>query len=284
MRSALARSPFVWESTLESPRTKAILVFATCAALHPVFRWIAVRSVDGSDEPWGVVALAVVAVLVLLRARAPSGASHPRPGGLAGVALWLVAYGLTYPWLTPLPRGILAMTALAFLLSRLYFGASVNLGLLVLLNLGLPLIASVQFYLGYPLRLLVAWATAGLLHCSGFGVDVVGVGLNLGERTITVDAPCSGVRMLWVGAFASSLLAVLKHYSARETVTFMVGASVCLFIANVVRAAALFHVELGLIALPQGTHDAVGLVMFVGAMGMIAALGLFVGRGARHHA
>jgi exosortase/archaeosortase family protein len=264
-----------------SPWTKASLVLATCAALHPVFTWTALRAVDGSDEPWGVGALVAVVALIAMRHREVSGESSRL--GLGGPALWLAVYAVTYPWLTPLPRGTLAMTALALLLSRFYFGAKLNLGLLVLLLLGLPLIASIQFYLGYPLRVVVAGATAGLLRLGGFDVNVVGVGLELGAQTITVDAPCSGVKMLWVGGFAASLLAVLKRLSVRETLLFMVGTAACLFVANVLRAAALFYVELRLVTFPEVTHSAVGLVMFAVALAMIAMLSRLF-QGARNHA
>lgn len=258
-----------------------MLVLATCAALHPVFTWTALRAVDGSDEPWGIGALVAVVVLIATRYREASAVSAGP--GLAGPALWLAFYAVSYPWLTPLPRGILAMTALALLLSRFYFGTRLSMGLLGLLLLGLPLIASVQFYLGYPLRVAVASATAVLVRMGGFNVNVVGVGLELGAQTITVDAPCSGVKMLWVGGFAASLLAVLRRFNVRETIAFMLGTAICLFVANVLRAAALFYVELRLVALPEGTHSAVGLVMFAVALAMIAVLSRFF-RGARNHA
>lgn len=269
---------------INSGGSRAFVVIATCAALHPVFRWIALRAIDGSDEPWGIAALAAAAIAVIMRrsgasdgdhVAGPTGAERP---SLVGPSLWLTAYVAGYPWLTPLPRGILAMIALALLLSRLYLGARLNLGLLGLLLLGLPLIASAQFYLGYPLRLLVAQCTAGLLRLSGFGVDVAGVGLELGERMIMVDAPCSGIKMLWVGAFAASLLAVLGRMSARATLVFMLGAAVSLFLANVLRAAALFFVELELMALPAWTHEGVGLLMFAVALAAIGTLGHGVGR------
>ena len=49
-------------------RNKALnpwsLLLLQLAALWPHWNWMARRSGDGSDEPWGVVALLVVGVLV----------------------------------------------------------------------------------------------------------------------------------------------------------------------------------------------------------------------------
>lgn len=54
-------------------------------ALWPTWSWMAARLADGSDEPWGLVSLAALAVLVW-RDR-DSFARAPRPG-------WLVASGV----------------------------------------------------------------------------------------------------------------------------------------------------------------------------------------------
>ncbi len=253
------------------------LVIGTGAALWPVFFWIALRAVDGSDEPFGILALLAVAGLVVSRRRTQCAAPQ-----LGAPALVLLLYAVTYPLLTPLPRGVLAMTALALLLSRLYFGAPLNLGLWGLLLLGLPLIASVQFYLGYPLRVLVAAITAKFLGLNGLDVELSGVGLRLGERVVMVDAPCSGIRMLWAGGFAASLLAVLSRLSAKATMVFMLAVAVCLVLANVLRAAALFYLELDLVRLPFVTHEGVGLVLFALALAMIGALGQWMRRGNTH--
>lgn len=260
---------------------RPMLLLATCTAIHPVFRWAALRTWDGSDEPYGVVALVAVVALVLVRRGA---ASRPRSEiSLVGPALCLGLYAATYPFLTPLPRSMIAMTALALLLSRLYFGLNLNLGLLGLLQLAIPMIASIQFYLGYPLRLLVAETTAVLLRCGGFDVSVVGVGLELGERSILVDAPCSGIKMLWAGAFVTCLLAAHYRLRVRESLIYLMSAALCIIGANVLRAAALFYVELRLLALPASAHELIGLVMFAVALGAIAVLGKSV-MGASSHA
>lgn len=261
------------------PTTLAIL-FATCAAIHPVFRWAVLRTWDGSDEPYGVVALLAIVALVLVRRGA---ASSPRSEiSLTGPALCLGLYAVTYPFLTPLPRSMIAMTALALLLSRLYFGSNLNLGLLGLLQLALPMIASIQFYLGYPLRLLVAEATAGLLRCGGFDVSVVGVGLELGERSILVDAPCSGIKMLWAGAFVTCLFAAHFRLRVRETMLYMTSAALSILTANILRAAALFYVELRLLVFPAFAHGLIGLVMFGLALAAIAVVGRSIMGASRH--
>lgn len=135
------------------------------------------------------------------------------------------------------------------------------------------MIASIQFYLGHPLRLLVAETIAVLLRCGGFDVSVVGVGLELGERSTLVDAPCSGIKMLWAGAFVTCLLAAHYRLRVRESLVYLMSAALCILGANVLRAAAPFYVELRLLALPASDHELIGLVMFAVALGAIAILG-----------
>ena len=250
-----ASSPWVW-------------VLLTCGAIHPVFRWMALRAADGSDEPWGLFALLAVAILVPTRHAAGSA----RAGGFLGFSVTMGIYVLSYPFLTPLPRGLVAMTALAMLLSRFYFRSHLNIGLWVLLLLSLPVMASLQFYAGYPLRIVVAELSAIMLRPAGFVVDVQGVGLGVGERMVMVDAPCSGVKMLWVGSFVASLMSVLQALTSKQTIVCMVGAAVLLLVANALRASALFYLELDLIKLPPVAHDLVGLVMFASTLVGIAAL------------
>ena len=96
--------------------SRAALVVLTCLALHPVFHWTLLRAVDGSDEPWNLIAL-LFAPLWVWRARSAAPAALP---SLALPLLFMSGYLASYAFVTPLPRGMLAMTALSALLSPLY--------------------------------------------------------------------------------------------------------------------------------------------------------------------
>src|SRR5262245_66212483 len=70
------------------------------AALWPVWSWSVARFRDGSDEPWGIVAIGALAALTIRDWRRVSG--PPRGGWVAGgAALTLtgVGTGSGRPWL-----------------------------------------------------------------------------------------------------------------------------------------------------------------------------------------
>lgn len=248
------------QAVVLSSKARFGLLMATLLALHPVFIWMARRAVDGSDEPWGFVAL-VGAVAVVVRRR-------EKPG--YRVSLWapmlaLMAYATSLWCFTPLPRALLAVTALSLLTSRLYLRRSLDLGLLSLMWLSLPWMASLQFYLGYPLRVLVAELSTGLLRMGGYPITVEGVALAVGDQLVIVDAPCSGVKMLWAGGLVVSLLVAWFRLGVWRSLAAFATTAALLIVANVLRASALFYVELGLVELPSDGHTWVGLVVFLSA-------------------
>ena len=241
----------------------------TVASLHPLLVWTGRRALDGSDEPLGLVALFVAGVVVHRRRRPP-----PASVQLAPAAVLLVGYAAAVMFLTPLPGGLLGAAAVACIVSQLYLGRRLDLGLLALLWLSLPLIASLQFYLGFPLRILATEVAAVLLRAGGLPLVVEGAALRLGPDVIGVDAPCSGVKMLWAGGLVISARVAALELSGRWAVLAFASAVIALVLANGIRAAALFYSEAELLPLPDWGHSAVGIVVF----GMTAALLLQVSR------
>ena len=130
-------------------------VIAQLLCFWPVWSWYIQRIADGSDEPWGVLALSTVAVLLLMRGRL--GAST---GSVVLISSGIVCiYALGYNFLPPLARGMIAMVALALTLSSMCYGKLLQPGVLGLLILSLPVIASIQFYGGFPVRFITAAAS-----------------------------------------------------------------------------------------------------------------------------
>jgi exosortase len=239
--------------------SRRALLLLLLAALWPVWLWSAARAVDGSDEPWGLLALATAALFVWRRRADPVAAEAP-----LGLAILLLAlYAAAYPLLSPLPRALIAMSAAAAALSALCFGRRLHPALWGLLLLALPVTASLDFYLGYPLRALVGTATAALLQMNGFAVVPEGSLLDWSGRLISIDAPCSGVRMLWAGAYLALTLAAFQRLSAAKTALLCALAIAGVLAANVLRAAALFYLESGLLRLPGDWHAAVGVAVFL---------------------
>ena len=46
-----------------------LFLLAQFVTFWPVWRWYIERMVDGSDEPWGILALATVVILIVLRGK-----------------------------------------------------------------------------------------------------------------------------------------------------------------------------------------------------------------------
>ncbi|MDZ7652947.1 MAG: archaeosortase/exosortase family protein [Burkholderiaceae bacterium] len=257
-----------WQRLRQAPAFAAAAPLALLlAALWPHLAWMARRLTDGSDEPWGILALASVLLLVW-RDRATLAAPSPR-ALLASSALAVAAAALW--WLPALLAAALAMLALAA-----YVTAALPrrpaAPLVTLLLLSLPLIASLQFYLGFPLRVATALAAAPVLALLGIEAAPAGAALVFNGSTVLIDAPCAGIGMLWVGSYTAALLSCLNGASTRRTLANGVGAAVIVFAANVLRNVALFFTEAGLIAAPAAAHDVVGLAAFALAIVPIVAL------------
>jgi exosortase/archaeosortase family protein len=125
------------------------------------------------------------------------------------------------------------------------------------------------------LALLAALAVP-LIQLSGFTVTVEGTLLNWGGKLVEIDAPCSGIRLLWTGIFLSSLLAAANRWRPARTFLYGMAAVAAVVSANVMRAAALFYIEAGDLPFPPWAHSAVGLVVFawMAFWGLRAAGGL----------
>jgi len=237
------------------------LVAAQAVGRWPIWEWYVRRVSDGSDEPWGLLALG--GVLLVLRAQRGNLRQEPQPSALLGAGLLTVLCAVSSLWLPPLPRAVLGVSALGLTLAAILDRRRPLLPLWVMLLLSLPVVSSLQFYLGYPLRAFTAWGSGGLLAMVGLGVVQTGTALTWLGRTVLVDAPCSGIRMLWVGMFLTTLLSYLTRASLNR---FALNAAVALLVilaANVLRNTVLFVKEADIIHLPAWTHAGTGLLAFL---------------------
>lgn len=246
--SQLARAiPLVWKPL-------AVLMLA----LWPHWGWMMRRLTDGSDEPWGI--LAIVTVLVLVARDRRQLVLPSRLALLASCVLAIAAAAALFV-VPPIFAAAIALLSLAvFLAAALPHRPATPLATLLLL--ALPIIASLQFYLGYPLRALTAHAAAPLLQLASIEAHAAGASLAWRGGTVLVDPPCAGIGMLWVGSFVAALLSFLNGADARRTlVNGMVAAGLVLF-ANVLRNTVLFFPESGLVHWPDAMHRGVGLAAF----------------------
>jgi exosortase/archaeosortase family protein len=164
-----------------------------------------------------------------------------------------------------LPRAILGVAALGLTCAATLDRQRPILPICALLGLSLPVVSSMQLqlYLGYPLRAFTAWASGGVLALLGVEVVRTGTALAWMGRTVLVDAPCSGIRMLWVGMLLAALLSYLAGVSAGRFALNAAAALPVILAGNVLRNTVLFVKEAGILPLPAWTHTGVGLLAFL---------------------
>jgi exosortase/archaeosortase family protein len=135
--------------------------------------------------------------------------------------------------------------------------------------LSLPLLASLQFYAGYPLRVITAEASRWLL-VSGFSVERSGASLLVDGKLVIVDAPCSGVQMLWLGYFTACVVAL---HAGRRDAAFLArlpAVSLLVLAGNVLRNTLLVALEVSGRHPAGWLHEAVGLAVLAAVCAAIA--------------
>lgn len=249
-----------------------IWLAAVAVALWPVWAWSVARFLDGSDEPWGVVAIAALALLVWRDRAAYAGA--PRIRWLIVAAALACTAVVTSGLLPSLVRGVLASLAIVATLGALRTAERSMLPLLALALLSLPILSSLQFYLGFPLRVVTAEASAWLLRAFGYSAERAGSALTVDGTLVIVDAPCAGIHMAWAAYFTAAATAAWLHLGARAWLLRQPVVGALVLAANILRNTLL----VGLEAAPRGAftpgaiaywHDATGLAAFTLIAGVI---------------
>ena len=115
---------------------------------------------DPSDPSWGLLA---VGALVYFLTRRPAIQARTLDINFRWPVAGLVLYILCSPWAPTLALSFVAVFTIVSLVSQVRFGRRLHVGLLGLGMLALPVLSSLQFYLGYPLRVLVAQCAAFLI-------------------------------------------------------------------------------------------------------------------------
>ena len=239
--------------------THALVLGATALACWPVWPWYVARLGDSRDDAAALVALVLLAVLPGRgpMAQAATGARALLPSSLA-----LCVYAASYPFVPRLASALLAFLALGFAWSLWRHGTpfrpwAVGLGLL-----GLPMASSLQFYLGYPLRIASGAVALVLLRLGGVAVDREGVYLRAGAELVMIDAPCSGMRMLWVALLLACCLSALFRLRARSSLLAAGAAALLAVLGNGLRTSALFWADTHAPRLPAYSHAGIGAVAF----------------------
>ena len=243
---------------------------AFAVALWPHWRWAAARLGDGSDDPLGLIALAVLA---LAFARfAPRLRAEPAPVWLA-IAVLLTSLATV--------SGLFAPALVAALLAALGFAAALAafappgvpvLPLAGLATLALPVVSSLQFYAGYPLRVVTAEASRWLLGAAGFDASREGSAMLVDGRLVIVDAPCSGVQMVWMAWFCACAVAAWRDLPDRAFAKRLAFVGAIVLAGNIVRNTLLVGLEARGASLGPGQHEAIGMIVLGLVCGAVAAL------------
>jgi exosortase/archaeosortase family protein len=129
--------------------------------------------------------------------------------------------------------------------------------------LALPLVASLQFYVGYPLRVFTAAFSAWLLQAAGQAAERSGAAMTVNGQLVIVDAPCSGVQLAWLAYFAACAVAAFVGLRDARFLRRLPLVGLVVLSANVLRNSLL----VGLEARPQGLgnawHEAIGIAMLM---------------------
>jgi len=231
------------------------------AATWDAWRWY-VERVWAEPEEAAALALTIVFLAVLAVVRPPASRA-PQPIPLAPVAILLVGYAASYAVLPPIMRAAVAVATTLFCIHVAALRERPPIAFWGQVALALPVLPSLQFTLGYPMRVVSAALTTALLQAHGVMVARQGTFLVWHGEMVQFDAPCSGVNMLWAGLLLALMGCVLLRLPALK-VMLAVGLSVTLAIAgNVLRAASLFYVEAGLLPdAPGWWHDGIGIMAF----------------------
>ena len=236
-------------------------------ALWPTWLWMGQRMVDGSDDPLGALALAALGSLLWQHRQRLRAA--PR---LGFQAVALTGAVLTTALHAQLPDLLVALVALLSLAAGLlaFLPAQVAVApVLGLSVLSLPLLASLQFYAGFPLRVITAEASSWLLSLA-YSVERSGSSMVVDGQLIIVDAPCSGVQMAWLGYFTACAVALAAGRSNRSFLVRLPVVSVLVLAGNVLRNTVLVVCEASGLLLPTWGHEAVGLVVLASVCAGIA--------------
>ena len=235
-------------------------------ALWPAWEWSVRRMGDGSDDPFGIVALFALA-LMLWRERRQLSAAPRLPWLLS--ALLLCALVALAPGLPPLLRAVLAVLALFGAVLALRTPGQALLAWLGLGLLALPIMSSLQFFVGYPLRVLTAEVSAWLLRAGGLEVLRQGSTLEVAGQLVMVDAPCSGIQMAWVAYFTAFATAAWLRLSDRQLLRRLPLLGGLVLAGNILRNSVLVLQETGRLDWPGWMHEGTGLLVFVAVCALV---------------
>ena len=245
------------------------------SALWPHWRWATARLADGSDDPLGLAALVVLGFA--LWRLAPRLRSAPSRAWLVVAMAGTLLATLAAMFAPPLLAACVAVLALVAGLCAFVPSGTPLLPLAGLAVLALPVVSSLQFYAGFPLRVLTAQISTWGLQATGIVAERSGTAMLVEGRLVIVDAPCSGVQMVWMAYFCACTVAWWCGLDNRRFLKRAAFVGVIVLAGNVLRNSVLVLLEARQANVPALWHEAIGL----GVLALVCAAVAWVLHGGR---
>jgi exosortase/archaeosortase family protein len=240
-------------------------------ALWPHGAYLVQRAADGSDDPLGLLALAAVCALVVWQRH--SLRLTPHLGWLvASMATALAANGAWWAGVPALLVSLLAALSLVCALLAWWPALQPRAPLAGLVVLALPWIASLQFYLGFPLRVITAQLSAWGLQLAGFDATRSGASMLVNGQLVIVDAPCSGVQMAWLAYFTACAAAAATAQRDRLFLRRAAWVGAIVLLGNVLRNSLLVALESRPGGVSAAWHEAIGLAVLAAVCAAVLLL------------
>jgi exosortase/archaeosortase family protein len=190
----------------------------------------------------------------------------PARGAYGWLTLGLAAYASSFLGAPSIVRAALGIGVTFASVWLLACRGRPSLAQVGLLAIAMPVLPSLQFTLGYPMRIVSAELTVWLLRIQGLAITRQGAYLEWRGEMVLFDAPCSGVNMLWAGLAATLMTSILVELGAARVIAAASLSVLVTIAANVMRAASLLYIESGLMgSTPHWWHDAIGVAAFAGS-------------------
>lgn len=231
-------------------------IAAQMLALWPSAVWMTKRMSDGSDDPLGLLAFGILGLL-LWQHRHELCSTPNRFCLLSSLTLTLTAT-LAQARLPALLYSLLAMLALAVTLLDFLPSRVAKMPVMMLAVLALPIMSSLQFYAGYPLRVITAEVSQWLLSLF-YQVNREGCTLLIEGRLVMVDAPCSGVQMAWLGYFCAATMALWQQLRNQQFLLRLPFVGLLILCGNILRNSVLVALQASSLGVPEWLHQGVGI-------------------------
>lgn len=250
--------------------SRVIPILLGSSAFWPLLPWYLRRLSDGSEDSLGLLALITALGMATFGQRGFKSlqiqtVSKPSPDWLLLSGL-LLGYILLLHHAPNLVLAIVMVLSLWLFLERFLISRGTSFSILGLLLLSLPIVSSLNFFAGFPLRLGISHIVAFLLSISGFSVELTGTMLSANRQVINIDAPCAGIHFLWFSAYFGLLLAYWEQASFGRTLALLFIAGSGAIVGNVFRSLILSLLYLsGFAAIADNSyvHEGLGAACFV---------------------